>query len=292
MATTRFVATAIDAMQCKLSALQMASFLAKQERELQGRDNWRGYGHAIQMSELYQWSNHTAEQVLEASRSYPLQDAASYMDWSHESTGLRLARAFLTFDAPVIPWLTATTDPTGLWPRLPDDTDYLPAMFIVPVEIEHTHEREYRFVGLDWDGIRCLPAFELPWPCPADRTPQEIAQCDALMRFLLAASMFVEQRICVASQAPLRRAERKLAARAQVSPLVTTIQLRARETTTTTGAHSQVEYSHRWIVRGHWRNQFYAKAARHMPLWIEPYIKGPEGQPLKPPSSHVFVVKR
>lgn len=40
------------------------------------------------------------------------------------------------------------------------------------------------------------------------------------------------------------------------------------------------EYHHRWLVKGHWRNQWYSSQERHIPIWISPHIKGPEGAPL------------
>lgn len=45
------------------------------------------------------------------------------------------------------------------------------------------------------------------------------------------------------------------------------------------------EYSHRWIVRGHMRNQPVGSRTaeggqRHERIWIAPYIKGPEDKPL------------
>lgn len=42
-----------------------------------------------------------------------------------------------------------------------------------------------------------------------------------------------------------------------------------------------IEWSHRWLVSGHWRNQWYATLNTHRQIWINPYIKGPEDQPLK-----------
>lgn len=51
------------------------------------------------------------------------------------------------------------------------------------------------------------------------------------------------------------------------------------------------DWSTRWIVRGHWRKQWYSSEQRHKPKWIEPYIKGPEGLPVKG-ASKLFVVKR
>lgn len=40
-----------------------------------------------------------------------------------------------------------------------------------------------------------------------------------------------------------------------------------------------VEWSHRWLVTGHWRNQWYPKEGRHKPVWIAPYVKGPDDKP-------------
>lgn len=40
------------------------------------------------------------------------------------------------------------------------------------------------------------------------------------------------------------------------------------------------EFHHQWIVRGHWRQQWYPAREVHRPVWIAPHIKGPEGAPL------------
>lgn len=39
-------------------------------------------------------------------------------------------------------------------------------------------------------------------------------------------------------------------------------------------------YSHRFIVGGHWRNQWYPSDGVHRQLYISPYVKGPEDKPL------------
>lgn len=48
------------------------------------------------------------------------------------------------------------------------------------------------------------------------------------------------------------------------------------------GGHSgsHREYLSRWVVRGHWRQQWYAHRGVHRPIWIAPHIKGPEGAPI------------
>lgn len=43
---------------------------------------------------------------------------------------------------------------------------------------------------------------------------------------------------------------------------------------------TEVEWSHRWIVRAHWRNQYYPSEGIHRAIPILPYIKGPEDKPL------------
>ena len=40
-------------------------------------------------------------------------------------------------------------------------------------------------------------------------------------------------------------------------------------------------YSHRWVVRGHWRRQWYPSQNRHHPIWITEYIAGPDNSPVK-----------
>lgn len=40
------------------------------------------------------------------------------------------------------------------------------------------------------------------------------------------------------------------------------------------------EYQHRWVVRGHWRNQYYPSRDDHRPIWFDPHFAGPEDKPL------------
>jgi hypothetical protein len=42
----------------------------------------------------------------------------------------------------------------------------------------------------------------------------------------------------------------------------------------------EVEWSHRWIVGGHWRNQYVPSTQDHRLTWIAPYVKGPDDKPL------------
>lgn len=47
------------------------------------------------------------------------------------------------------------------------------------------------------------------------------------------------------------------------------------------GDGSNRAYSHRWVVRGHWRRQWYPSLNRHVPIWITDYIAGPADLPIE-----------
>lgn len=49
-------------------------------------------------------------------------------------------------------------------------------------------------------------------------------------------------------------------------------------------------YSHRFLVSGHWRNQWFPSTNTHRQVWISPYVKGPDDKPLKTPAGRVFVL--
>jgi hypothetical protein len=57
------------------------------------------------------------------------------------------------------------------------------------------------------------------------------------------------------------------------------------------GVSSNVEWTHRWIVRPHWRNQWYPSRGVHRQRYIAPYVKGPDDKPLLANES-VFALRR
>ena len=81
-------------------------------------------------------------------------------------------------------------------------------------------------------------------------------------------------------------ADRKLARtmkRFELPSYVTVMQYRRTETLGEFVGESSVEWSHRWIVRGHWRWQPFKNDAGKddvKRIWIAPFMKGPEDKPL------------
>lgn len=76
------------------------------------------------------------------------------------------------------------------------------------------------------------------------------------------------------------RSERKrLDRRGESSDGIRVVQLRrARSDGKPGGADSP--YHHQWLVRGHWRQQWYSSRNVHRPVWVAPHVKGPEGAPM------------
>jgi hypothetical protein len=56
--------------------------------------------------------------------------------------------------------------------------------------------------------------------------------------------------------------------------------------------NGEANYSHRFIVSGHWRNQWYPSEKLHRQIWISPYVKGPEDKPLIVRPRRVFQWQR
>jgi hypothetical protein len=58
------------------------------------------------------------------------------------------------------------------------------------------------------------------------------------------------------------------------------------------GESREVEWQHRWLVGGHWRNQWFPSLNRHRQIWINPYVKGPEDKPLVVRKARAFELVR
>jgi len=92
------------------------------------------------------------------------------------------------------------------------------------------------------------------------------------------------ERISAPTQLIPDRHARKRQARAKFDPRnVIVVRLRRarppRHADETLGESGR-EYSCRWTVVGHWRNQWYPSLGRHRQKYIGGYVKGPEGKPL------------
>lgn len=120
------------------------------------------------------------------------------------------------------------------------------------------------------------------------------------LRFIAATVLFVSQEILVRSEEHpprhvarrLSREQRSTAGTESVSVLV----LRRQHTRSDVGGvepDRPVDWAWRWAVRGHWRQQPIGPArSQRRPVWIHPYVKGPDDRPFKPPDGQIFDVRR
>ena len=115
-----------------------------------------------------------------------------------------------------------------------------------------------------------------------------------IVRFLVSALIWMEQRILITPKERAQRAfRRRLEKQGITTDTVNVIRLRRIQSQPSTcDDPADREWSCQWIVRGHWRLQFYPSKGSHQPVWIMPHVKGPEDKPLKIPGQTVFAVTR
>jgi hypothetical protein len=101
---------------------------------------------------------------------------------------------------------------------------------------------------------------------------------DAVFRWLLACWRLMQQSVTRLDDETMPRQLRKLGQRVGIPNDVVTV-INLRSTPTRGDGSSAVEWSHRWLRRGHWRQQPY-KDGVIKTIWIHPTICGPEGKPL------------
>jgi hypothetical protein len=103
------------------------------------------------------------------------------------------------------------------------------------------------------------------------------------------------QTIAVRTQERASRAFRKRAAPVfkDAEKRITVVRLRRTyDDRTKEPEPGSVDWSHRWIVGGHWRNQWYASVQLHRQIWISPFVKGPADKELIVNKARVFELVR
>lgn len=120
-------------------------------------------------------------------------------------------------------------------------------------------------------------------------------------RLFLAGCVWLNQKVAAVESGHVERHRRKQIARenpgVEVHPEIRVVQLRKRETSGThapseAGEGAPVEWSCRWVVSGHWRNQFYRSTGERKLVYIMPFVKGPADKPFKPVAQTVYEVNR
>ncbi|GAA4846290.1 hypothetical protein [Kitasatospora terrestris] len=118
---------------------------------------------------------------------------------------------------------------------------------------------------------------------PASKAPSVHRSLDVTDRFIrtLRSSWLLMQQPLAADQVvEPRRSTQKRLRRAGYDPgPVRVIELRRPQGAPGEASEGR-DWQHQWIVRGHWRQQWYPSRQVHRPVWIAPHVKGPEGAPM------------
>lgn len=112
-----------------------------------------------------------------------------------------------------------------------------------------------------------------------------------LFRTLKATWVLMSQPVASNALANYDRATRRRLARENQEPEPVRVITLRRAASGSGAGESDREYHHRWIVRGHWRQQWYPSRGANRPVWIAPHIKGPEDAPLLG-GEKVYALKR
>jgi hypothetical protein len=129
-----------------------------------------------------------------------------------------------------------------------------------------------------------------------DRTVEESRW---LRQFVVTASTFLRQELLTAPHVPVERHAKKRLLRTDAKaklPDIAVVQLR-RAARSAAAAEAERGEEHRewkwqWTVRGHVRMQLYKTLGEHLPVYIHPYLKGPEDKPIKPRTTPIYSVTR
>jgi hypothetical protein len=109
------------------------------------------------------------------------------------------------------------------------------------------------------------------------------AETAELCRYARAMWALMQQPLAAVGEMTPDRAQRRRLQKDNQPPgpvVVVTLRRRTGPAADQHDAAAQVEWSHRWMVRGHWRNHWHPRLGVHRPMWINEHIKGPDDKPL------------
>lgn len=149
--------------------------------------------------------------------------------------------------------------------------------------------------GFDWEMDQTIDDVVAEAAARHKDDPYWPNEVRAICFWIMAAEIFLAQRVFAVDKGHIERHTRKRIEKAgEIPPEVHVVRLRkyANCEPNTKAEAKEVEWTCRWMVRGHWTNQWYPSEGVHRPLWIMPYVKGPEDKPFREPLPSVGVVVR
>lgn len=252
--------------------------------------------HMLKEADAYAWSLETFRAVLFASKTIP---GEARLNWT--ALPSRAGWCWFGMDGlvpfPAMLWSVANGIEEGSGPELLL-TLYGPSEDSKRLTIEERQRfasgRLAPYLMWPWKESESIQQ-TLAWFHNKNNERNQQLHRELSMRFLLAACAWLQQRIVTISRGVVERHRRKQLAREHEAPLpsdVKVIQLRRLESPSRlpSAGGELIDWSCRWIVNGHWRNQPYKED--HKLIYIMPFVKGPSDKPLKVPTHTVYQVSR
>lgn len=247
----------------------------------------------LPISQPFHWSREMATAVWSVSRSIP--DDARF-----DSELLDISASWWWFDWPL---------PIPMRRRFKDvsddelDKDHICALLIIPrndsISVVGFRGTPYGpLAASSWRfsinaNLKALLASDAYDPLDGETRPTS-QQFAMVCRFVLAAGAWLKQRIAVVNSGHVERHRRKQLQREYGLAVsdVKVVQLRRfdNQPNNQTVDTNTVDWSCRWVVNGHWRNQPY-KHERRL-IYIMPYVKGPSDKPLRASTATIYSVSR
>lgn len=112
-----------------------------------------------------------------------------------------------------------------------------------------------------------------------DHTPEDYETYAKMLAFIR--SPYIPKETRTANRGFRRRAERA-SSPAELTAPIHFVTLRRPEHNESENEGRSHAYSVRWIVSGHFRNQWYQSTQSHQLIWVDPHWKGREDAPLSP----------
>lgn len=236
---------------------------------------------ALSQADCFSWNRETAGAVLLASRTVPA-DSGFTTDMLPARNGWWWFETSIKLDTETCQALA--------WGPDEDDPGWIKFWLINerPDVTHHNIPIPSLLIRLR-DGLTAQALLSVK---PTDERPTVVK----ILLFVLAATAWLAQRVVIYSSGHVERHHRKRLERehnVSIASDVKVIQLRRSESQSnppSAAEGEQIDWSCRWIVGGHWRNQPY-KDERKL-IYIMPYVKGPEDKPLKVPTHTVYQVSR
>lgn len=265
--------------------------------------DWLDWRYFADRLEPYWWGESTAALVTAASASYPLDEETERRLYRDELGKLhfvadggaaavpsylpKIVRGVHLFSRPCL-----TIEMNGVH-RLLSGIGWT-------VGISRTHGMRLSIRGIAWYP----PVALATWWADGGSVSLDDDTVDGTFRrerieftkWICTAAMFVEQELVTTTPTAVSRAVKRRAERMRqaIEPTCHVVALRRElhEHEPHTGPGTVVDWAHRWIVRGHWRRQFFPSRGTNAPMWIHPHVKGPTDKPFADDKPVVFAVRR